>query len=343
MLAMPPARQGATTPDKHHADLGGPGPATPRPAAIVRARDAIDAAFLDTPQYLSGGLSRRAGCHVVVKVETVNPVRSFKGRGCDALLATCDPNTPLVAASAGNFGLGLAHGAARSGHDVTVVAATTARPGKVRQIRELGATVVESGDDFDAAKAHARELAARTGARFVEDGHEPAVAAGAATIAMELDAWPGALRRAYVPVGNGALIIGMGSYLRPRRDDGLEIIGVVAEGAPAMLRSWRRGAPVATPTVDTQADGIAVRVPVPAAVQGMARTVDRMLAVSDAQIGDAMRACWEDLGLLPEPAGAAGVAGLLADAHRPDDTAAVILTGSNLEDDAAASVIAPRA
>lgn len=279
---------------------------------------------------------------MVVKVESVNPVRSFKGRGCDALLAACDPDRPLVAASAGNFGLGLAHGAARSGHDVTVVAATTARPGKIRRIRDLGATVVEAGEDLDAAKTHARQLAGRTGARFVEDGREPEITAGAGTIAMELDRWPGTLDRAYVPVGNGALVIGVGAYLAERRA-GVEVVGIVADGAPAMLRSWRKGTAVATHAVRTKADGIAVRVPVPEAVEGMSRTVDRMIAVSDTQIDDAMRACWEDLGLLLEPAGAVGVAGLLAEAHRPDGTAAVILTGSNLEDEAAACVVAPPA
>lgn len=248
-----------------------------------------------------------------------------------------------MAASAGNFGLGLAHGSARSGHDVTIVAATTARPGKVRRIRELGATVVQSGDDFDAAKEHARALAARSGARFVEDGAEPAVAAGAGTIATELARWPGSLDHVYVPVGNGALVIGTGSYLHARRPRETRVTGVVAERAPAMLRSWREAAPVATARADTAADGIAVRTPIPAAVTGTAETVDRMVAVSETRIRDAMRACWEDLGLLLEPAGAVAVAALLDDDLRPGDTAAVILTGSNVEDELAARVVAGRA
>src|SRR5919197_606067 len=120
--------------------------------------------------------------------------------------------------------------------------------------------------------AHAQ----RTGARLVEDGAEPAIAEGAGSIAVELSQWPETIDAVYVPVGNGALITGVGHWLKayaPRT----EVVGVCAAGAPAMLESWSAGAVRATDHVATIADGIAVRVPVDLAVQHLASSVDRML------------------------------------------------------------------
>ena len=298
---------------------------------IAEAARVIDPVFLHSAQFVSGALSDRLGLRLLCKVELLNPIRSFKGRGADYFLQRlgAEPR-PLVCASAGNFGQGLAYAAARRGRPVTVFAAHTANPLKLERMRRLGAEVRLAGDDFDAAKLAARAYADQTGARFVEDGAEPAIAEGAGSLAAELAEWPEPIDAAYVPVGNGALVTGVGRWLKayaPRT----QVVGVCAAGAPAMLESWRAGAPRPTRRAETIADGIAVRVPVERAVRDLAGSVDRMLLVDDALLVEAMRLAFAALGVVVEPAGAAGLAGCLLERERwQRQLVAVPLCGGNL-------------
>src|SRR5690606_11643505 len=120
---------------------------------IEAARRHIDTAFLDTPLASHAGLDEALGCRLAVKVETLNPVRSFKGRGTEAFAALAlASGERCVTASAGNFGQGLARALLRRGHSCVVFAATTANPVKVEALRRMGAEVHLAGDDFDAAK-----------------------------------------------------------------------------------------------------------------------------------------------------------------------------------------------
>src|SRR5262245_47839156 len=119
----------------------------------------IDPVFLNTRQFVCEPLGDELGVRLALKVETFNPVRSFKGRGADLLASRLTPGTPVVCASAGNFGLALAHACRRRGIPLTVYAATSANPLKLDRMRALGAAVVLHGDDFDAAKAEARRVA----------------------------------------------------------------------------------------------------------------------------------------------------------------------------------------
>ena len=309
--------------------------------SVERVREAagvIDPAFTNTPQFVSDPLSDRLGLRLLCKVETLNPIRSFKGRGTEYLLhrltsgdASGRAVGELVCGSAGNFGQGLAYAGRRRGVPVTVFAAETASALKVARMGELGARVVLAGRDFDAAKDAARAHAAATpGARFIEDGHEPAIAEGAGTIALELDRWPEPIDVALVPLGNGALIAGVGLWLKAHRP-GTRVVGVCAAGAPAMAESWRLGRAVTAPAAETIADGIAVRVPVPAALDDLRAAMDEVLLVDDAAIVAAMRLLFDSLGGVVEPAGAVGVAAALAHGARfAGQLVATPLCGGNL-------------
>lgn len=300
---------------------------------IARAAEAIDSVFTHTPQFVSDTLSARIGARVLVKVETANPIRSFKGRGTDFFCADRDAGEHLVAASAGNFGQGLAYAARRRGITVTIFAATNASPLKIERMRHLGATVRLHGPDLDEAKAEARAWAAEQSLPFVEDGLEPAISEGAGTIGVELAAWPEPIERVYVPVGNGALLAGVGTWLRAY-SPATRIVAVSAEGAPAMARSWEAERPVATESVRTIADGIAVRVPIPEAVTDVQELVDDWVLVSDDDTRRAMRWLYEDIGLLVEPAGAVGIAAIAAAGDlRADSLVATPLCGSNMTDE----------
>jgi threonine dehydratase len=303
---------------------------------IARAAAAIDAAFLNTPQFLAESLGARLGCRLVVKVETVNPIRSFKGRGAEWLVGSLEGRVPLVCASAGNFGQGMAFAARKRGLPLAVFAATTANPLKIERMRALGAEVRLEGQDFDAAKQAARAFAAEAGARFVEDGRDPETAEGAGTIGMELLRWPEPFDALLVPLGNGALLAGVATWAKAHAP-ATRVIGVSASGAPAMERSWRSGRLEALDRVDTIADGIAVRVPVPEALADLAGVVDDIVLVDDAMLLAAMRLAHQELGLVLEPSGAAGVAALLTYGDRfRGQLVGTILCGGNLTPEQAA-------
>lgn len=307
--------------------------------AIRSAHRRIPSGFRDSPQFISEPLSEEIGVPVVVKLETANPIGSFKGRGTwlamSELMARgrVGERHGVVVASAGNFGQGVAYAARAMNVPVIVFAATSANPTKVAAMRRLGADVREVGDDFDAARLAAADLAAGSGSHLLVDGEDPWISIGAATIALELTdaASRGdlpALDRFYVPVGNGALIAGVGTWLRSAAS-ATRVIGVQAAGAPAMTLSWRERRPIETPRADTIADGIAARVPVPAALELMIAVVDEMLLVDDDQIVAATREMSVALPTTVEPAAGAAWAAVRAAGSHPGPIG-LLVTGGNV-------------
>lgn len=301
----------------------------PDPKNIEAARSAIDPVFLDMPEWRSVEIDRLTGAEIVFKDETANPIRSFKGRGTGWFADGLPDGAALVCASAGNFGQGLAWAARRRGLELTVIAATGAVASKVAAMRALGARVLSEGRDFDAAKDAARAFAATQGALYVEDGAEARIAEGAGTLAAEMST-NGTYDAIIVPLGNGALASGVGCWMK-HAAPATRVIGVAALGAPAMARSVERGVIVETANVATIADGIAVRVPIPYAVEAVRRVVDEVLLVGDDPIRRAMGLLKDALGLVVEPAGAAGFAALLSDPPRwRGQRIAVPLCGGNI-------------
>lgn len=272
-------------------------------------------------------LSAALGQRVLVKVETLNPIRSFKGRGADFLVQSLDPAVQIICASAGNFGQAIAYAGRRRGMRVEVFVANDVNPFKKERMESFGAVVTKAGADFDVAKKSARAAAAsRPGCIFVEDGAEDAIAEGAGTIGIEL-LRAGEMDTIVVPLGDGALITGVAAWMKAKSPR-TRIVGVCASGAPSMLESVRRGDVVSSHAA-TIADGIAVSAPIPKSVARVAQLVDEIVAVDDAAMLDAMRLAALTLGLLLEPAGAAGLAAIRAHSI-PGDRLATILTGSNI-------------
>lgn len=304
-------------------------------ANIRRAASLIDPVFLNSPQFDCEPLSETLSCRLTLKLETANPIRSFKGRGAGYLIASRLADGALqgrriVGASAGNWGQALAYACRTHRLPLTLFAATTANPLKVARMRALGAEMVLTGEDFDAAKIAAEAHARETGRLWVADGLDPEAAEGAATIAVELltaDVTPEAI---VVPLGNGALLTGIARWAKAV-NPAIEVIGVQSEGADAMEKSWRTGQLVFPPSVATIADGIGVRVPIAEAVEDMNGIVDEVLLVSDREIIAAMQLLFRTAGLVAEPSGAAGVAAVRAFPRRfAGRRVATIICGSNL-------------
>ena len=222
-----------------------------------------------------------------------------------------------------------------------IFAATNCNPIKVDCMKALGAEVRLEGSDFDAAKECARAYAESEKLRFVEDGVEPELSAGAATIGLELTSEHDSIAAIVCPIGNGSLINGVGSWMRSEAPN-CRVLGVCAAGAPATMMSWRAGQVRTTSNVATAADGIAVRVPIESAVQEMRTTVDEMSIVSDAQLQEAVCILHRELGLVVEPAGAAGLAAILAERGRfADQLVVAVVTGGNIDPAIAAAWLDP--
>lgn len=300
---------------------------------IERTRAAthrIDPVFLHSRIATGDAFDAAIGCRVLAKVELENPVGSFKGRGTEWFCATgLSPDETVVCASAGNFGQGLARAASRRGHGCIVFMSHDANPVKVEAMGRFGADIRFAGDDFDSAKVAARTYAEAHRLRFVEDGAEPAIAQGAGTIAIELldaDDFDAIM----VPLGNGALLAGIGAVLR-RLAPRTEIIAVVAQNAAAMKRSLDAGLAIETACVDTIADGIAVRVPIASTLPALRTCCDAVVAVSEQRIFEAMQLIHRHLRLVVEPAGAVGIAAMLDDPlHFAGRRVATVLSGGNI-------------
>jgi len=318
---------------------------------IEKAAESIDPVFLHSPQYEDGALNAALGRRVVVKVETANPIRSFKGRGADLFARSLDPRQTIVCASAGNFGQAMAYTGRSRGIPVEVFVARDVNPVKAERMRALGAKVTVCDGDFDLAKRSAREMAAdHPECIFVEDGTEDGISEGAGTIGVELLA-AGTIDTVVVPLGDGALITGIAAWIKDRSPR-TKIIGVCPEAAPAMLHAWREargmaqlpslphtsrssqeGRPLAelgsNQSAHTIADGIEVRVPVQASIEKMKNLVDEIVLVNDDALIEAMRLSASTLGLVLEPSGAAGLAAIRRH-ELPGERLATILTGSNI-------------
>jgi len=290
----------------------------------------IDPVFLNTPQYVADSLSKRLGVRLVVKVETANPIRSFKGRGAEYLTSKVAEGTELITGSAGNFGQAMAYACPRRRLSLTVYASVNANPFKLERMRMLGAKVVLHGEDFDEAKIEAKRLAFATGKRLIEDGFDAETGEGAGTIGIELAQGQEQIDVVLLPLGNGALACGVGRYLKEVRPD-IRVVAVQSAGAPAMLESWRRKEVVRFNTISTIADGIGVRIPIPECVADMEGVIDDGILVKDESLIEAMQLAHEHLGIVLEPAGAAGLASLLENRDRfADQSVAVVLCGGNL-------------
>lgn len=325
----------AVQPISRHAELVGEGRPKHRLSLenIRRSAGLIDPVFLNSPQFNCEPLSAALGCDLTLKLEFTNPIRSFKGRGASYLmrqLTAAGDSRTVVCGSAGNFGQAMAYACREAGRDIVIFASVNASPLKVERMRALGAEVRLAGQDFDAAKEAAKTYAREHDALMIEDGLQEAISEGHGTIALELLRHGDVYDAITVPLGNGALLNGVGRWFKAA-SPATRVTGVSASGAASMRESWQTGRIMQPDSVRTIADGIAVRVPIPEAVSDMQGSVDDVLLVDDAHLIQAMKLLYRHAGLLVEPSGAAGVAALLA--HPPQfngKKVATILCGSNL-------------
>ncbi len=276
---------------------------------IEIANALIDTVFLHSPQYVCEPLGARLGCEMLLKVETQNPIRSFKGRGADFLISKTTEKK-LICASAGNFGQAMAYSCRKQNIGLTVYASTKANLLKIRRMKDLGAEVILFGGDFDSAKEEARRVGKEKGTRFVEDAQDVETLVGAGTIGLELLKLSQQLDFLLIPLGNGALFNGIATVMKAKSPK-TQLIAIQSVGAPAMVESLQSGKLVMHDKTQTIADGIGVRVPIQQALDDMNGLIDSSLLVKEEIILDAMKLLHAHAGLVVEPSGAVGIAAII--------------------------------
>jgi len=293
----------------------------------------VYAAMAPTPQYAWPLIARRAGREVWVKHENHTPIGAFKLRGGLNLLAQLAAREPaptgIVSATRGNHGQSLAYAARRHGIRCVIVVPRGNSSDKNKAMRAFGAELVEHGRDFDEARAHAADLAHEERLRLVGP-FERELVAGVGTYALELFRAVAKIDTVYAPIGCGSGICGLISA-RDALGLSTEIVGVVSAGANAYAQSFAARKLVETASADTFADGMAVRVPVPAALDVIWKGAARVVEVSDGEVEAAIRAYFTDTHQVAEGAGAAPLAALLKEGDRAGHRAAIILTGGNID------------
>ena len=288
--------------------------------------------ILRAPMIASPVLSASAGCELWVKLENLQVTGSFKERGAFARMAALSADERrrgVVAASAGNHAQGVARSAGAMGIAARIYMPVGTPTVKVNATRALGAEVELAGDDFDAAKALAVAAAETSGAVFIHPFDDPVVLAGQGTVAMEMLEDQPDLDVLVFPVGGGGLAAGAGLAARRIKPD-IELVGVQSDLFPAFANLFHDAdRPVGGFTL---AEGIAVRQPGDLTSAILKTLLDDVLLVDERQIEHALNLFIAQMRVLPEGAGAVGLAAVLAHKQRfAGKKVGLVLSGGNVD------------
>ncbi|MDD2400247.1 MAG: threonine ammonia-lyase [Sulfurovum sp.] len=303
--------------------------------SIEKAYKRVEEVAYRTPFSYTPILSEMSGFEVYLKKENLQRTGAFKLRGAFnkiALLAEEGQKGGVVAASAGNHAQGVAFSAKYFGIDATIIMPESTPLTKIQGVKEFGAAVILHGANYDEAYAYAINFAKENHCTFVHPFADDEVMAGQGTIAIEMIEEVKDLDAIVVPVGGGGLISGIACASKSLQNT-IKVIGVSAEGAPAMKNSYDAKKPLDTLNVRTIADGIAVRDASPVTLKYILEYVDAFKGVSEDEIASAILFLLERQKVLVEGAGAVGVAALM---HGKIDLpkgskVGIVLSGGNID------------
>ncbi len=298
---------------------------------VLAARDVIEGRVHRTPLVRSTSIGKRYGVELWFKVEAFQKTGSFKVRGVlNRLAALSDDERKrgVVTLSAGNHAQALAWAAAREGIAATVVMPATADTTKVDATRSYGGEVVLTSADLLETTLRIRD---ERDLVLVHPFDDPHVIAGQGTVGLEILEDRPDVDAVFAGVGGGGLISGVATAIRAQRP-GAQVIGVEPEGAAVMSKSLEAGQPARLDALDTVADGLAAPFAGEHTFAHVRERVDRVVRVTNAAIVDAMRFVFERVKIVAEPAAAASLAGLAAEAERlpQGSTVVCVLSGGNV-------------
>jgi threonine dehydratase len=297
---------------------------------IEAAAEVVYRFMAPTPQYAWPLLRERAGTEVWLKHDNHTPIGAFKIRGGLVYFSQLGKVPGVISATRGNHGQSVALCARQYGVPATIVVPEGNSVEKNAAMRGFGARLIEHGRDFQAAKEHAERLAKEEGLHLVPPFHRLLVT-GVATGSLELFRAVPDVQTVYVPIGMGSGICGAAA-VRNALGSKAEIVGVVSAHAPAYSLSFTKKRMVEAEAATKLSDGMAVRTPHPEAVELVLREVNRIVEVSDEEVGEAIAAIFEATHNCAEGAGAAGFAAILKERDRlKGRKVAAVLSGGNID------------
>ena len=301
---------------------------------ISAATELVRRYMQPTAQHCWPLLSARCGAEIWVKHENHSPTGAFKVRGgliyMDSIKRRAPNTSGVITATRGNHGQSVAFAARASCIASVVVVPHGNSCEKNAAMKAFGAELIEHGKDFNDSFDFAKTQAIERDLTFFPS-FDPDLVAGVATYAMELLMAVPDLEAIYVPIGLGSGICGVLSA-RDALGSKADVIGVVAKNAPTYALSWETGKQMPTNTADTFADGLAVRIPDPRALEAILAGAARVVTVSEDEMRAAVRYYYTDTHNLVEGAGAASLAAFLQEKNvMSGKKVGVILSGGNID------------
>jgi threonine dehydratase len=301
---------------------------------VANAREFIAPYLARTPLVRVDKLSEMLECDYYAKLENLQPIGAFKVRGGVNLVGTevgNGSNTTLIAASTGNHGQSIAYGGRLFNARVIIYApAENVNHAKVDAMRKLGADVRLHGNDFDEARLECERVAQEEGLRYVHSSNEPKLIAGVGTIGLEIFEDLPDVDVIIAPAGGGSCASGnciVAKHLKP----GVRVIAVQSAGAPAMWHAWKNHNLDPYPTMKTEHEGLATRVPFEMTNGILWELLDDFVLATDDEINEAIRVLARQGKQVAEGAGAASLAGALKLKSQLRGKKVVgILTGGNI-------------
>ncbi len=300
---------------------------------VVAARQRIAPFISPTPLRHYPALDEVVGARVLVKHENHLPTNSFKARNAISFMTALAPaqrTHGVTAATRGNHGAGLAWAGAQLGVPVAICVPHGNNPEKNEAIRGWGAELIEAGRDYDEAIEVAGRLCRERGMAMAHSTNNADVLAGAATFSAEICEQADRLDAIVVAVGGGAQAVGAMVAARKLLPH-VEVYGVQAQGASAIHDSWHARTRLTAATADTVADGLATRSTYDFTWDALCEGLAGFVAVTDAQIADAVRLLLRTTHNLVEGAGATGLAGLRQLPQLAGKSVAIVLSGANID------------
>ena len=307
----------------------------PRPTFtdVLRARRIVSRYLPRTPLLPSLSLSKLLGFQLYLKFENYQPIGAFKVRGGLNLVSSLTPAERargVITASTGNHGQSIAYAAQTFGVRAVIVMPEVSNPDKVESMVNLGAEIVFSGEDFEAARLRAEQMAQDHGMYYVHPANEPLLIAGVGTYGLEIVEDLPEVQTILVPIGAGSGICGT-SIVAKAINPQIRIIGVQAERAPSVYRSWRAQRLIDTPSCDTFAEGLATRTAFELPLSIIRDFVDDIVLVSEDELKQTIVLLLEKAHTIAEGAGAASAAAAIQLKDRlQGQTVVCVLSGGNL-------------
>lgn len=262
---------------------------------------------------------------VVMKLECLQAIGSFKARGATSKLTTlsaAETARGLVTASGGNHGLGVAYAGWQAGAPVRIYLPESTPKAKANKLRAWGAEVIIHGAVWDEANAEALAAAERDGLTYAHPFADADVIAGQGTTALEILEDDPDIEVLLVAIGGGGLISGVATAAKALKPD-IKVIGVEATGAPTLYESLKAGELVTLERIETEAGTLAPRRSAEINFDIIGRCVDEVVLITDDDMRAAAQWLWFEFGIAAELSGAASIAALQAEAYLPEPKARV--------------------